>query len=328
MRRSHRSTLVPLLPLAAAAVLALLLAGCGDGAAPNGAEGAGDGRPEKLILGLVPSREANVLIDNADPLAEALTAKLGIPVESFVPQDYTGLVEAMGSGKADIGLIPPFASMLGNERYGIETLLISKRDGKATYRAQWMTHDPSLCTEPPTFDERGLSFCHAPIEVVRGRVVAFTDPTSTSGHLFPALQLLDAGINPETDIQSVFIGGHDASAIAVMNGDVEIGVSFDDVRHLLLDEYPEIGKTAIVFNYSPPIPNDGVTVRPDLPAETKEAIKEAFLALVAEQQELPKEEQLLWRIYEIDGFVEFEPGIHEPVRRAFREMREKIDVNS
>ena len=276
----------------------------------------------------MPSREANVLLDNADPLADFLAAKLGIPVKSFVPQDYTGLVEAMGSGQADIGLIPPFASMLGNERYGIETVLISVRYGKPTYRSQWMTNNPELCATEPTTDERGLSFCDAPIEVVRGRQVAFTDPTSTSGHLFPALQLLDAGINPETDIKSVFIGSHDAAAIAVMNGDVEIAVSFEDVRTLLDGEYPDIGEKVIVFNHSEEIPNDGVTVRPTLPPETKEAIKQAFLDLTEEQSALPEKDRLLWRIYEIEGFVDFEPSIHDPVRRAFREMREKIDLNA
>jgi phosphonate transport system substrate-binding protein len=304
-------------------LLPLLAAACG----PAGPRET-DGPPQELILGLVPSREANVLIENADPLADILAAKLGIPVKSFVPQDYTGLVEAMGSGRADIGLIPPFASMLGNERYGIETVLISVRAGKPTYRSQWMTNNRELCASPPTVDERGLTFCDAPIEVVRGKQVAFTDPTSTSGHLFPALQLLDAGINPETDLRSVFIGSHDASAIAVMNGDVEIGVSFEDVRTLLLREYPDIGEKVIVFNHSVPIPNDGVTVRPTLPPETKEAIKRAFLAITEEQSVLPKEDRLLWRIYEIEGFVEFEPSVHDPVRRAFREMREKIDLNA
>lgn len=306
------------------ALAAATVAGCGSSEPSTNA----DGTPKELILGLVPSRETNVLIENVDPLADFISAQLGIPVKSFVSQDYTGLVEAMGSGRADIGLIPPFASMLGNERYGIETVLISVRYGKPTYRAQWMTNNPGLCAAPPTVDERRLSFCDAAIDVVRGKQVAFIDPTSTSGHLFPALQLLDAGINPEQDIQSIFIGSHDASAIAIYNGDVEIGVSFEDVRTLLLKEYPDIGEKVIVFNHSQPIPNDGVTVRPDLPAETKDAIERAFVTLAEEQSSLLQEDRLLWRIYEIEGFVDFESSIHDPVRRAFREMRGKIDLNA
>lgn len=287
------------------------------------------GPPDKLVLGLVPALEAQKLIDNLDPLADFLSAELGVPVESFVPQDYTGLLEAMGSGRADIGMIPPFAAMLGEERYGIETILISVRDGEATYHSQWMTVDPSMCSSPPERNGSGLLYCRGPIEQVRGKSVAFTDPTSTSGYLFPAVQLLEAGINPETDIRPVFVGGHDAAVIAVLKGDVEVGVCYDDARVYgsLPDEFPGIAERVIVFNQSPEIPNDGVTVRGDLPDETKAAITAAFLKLVEVEASEPREERLLWKLYEIDGFVPYTQGLHDPVRRAFEEMRDRIDVD-
>lgn len=298
-------------------------------AACAGDRPAAEAPPDELVLGLVPALEAQKLIDNLDPLAEFLAAELGVPVESFVPQEYTGLLEAMGSGRADIGMIPPFAAMLGEERYGIETILISVRDGEATYHAQWMTLDPSFCASPPERDERGLLYCRGPIERIRGKSVAFTDPTSTSGYLFPALQLLDAGINPENEIQAVFVGGHDAAVIAVLKGDVEVGVSYDDARVYgsLPREFPEIAEKVIVFNQSAEIPNDGVTVRGDLPEETKAAIAAAFLRLVEAEATKPRDERLLWRLYEIDGFVPYTEGLYDPVRRAFQEMGDRIDVD-
>jgi phosphonate transport system substrate-binding protein len=318
----------PYLATVAMAVVLGFAAGCGPGGeAPTGNTPAADGRPAKLVLGLVPATEAQQMVSNAEPLAAFLSEQLGIPVESFVPQDYTALIEAMGSGRADIGMIPPFASILAKQRYGIETVLISKRQGIATYKAQWMTTDRSLCATPPApRGEDGFLFCDGPIEGVRGKLVAFTDPTSTSGYLFPALQLLDAGINPETDIQGVFVGGHDASVIAVYNGDVEVGVSYDDARSWIVEGIADVGEKVIVWNESQPIPNDGVTLRGDLPEALKQAIIEAFLKIIEAEAHLPLEEQTLYKIYEIDGFVPFEPSLHEPVERAFREMREKIDI--
>ncbi len=305
------SALVPLIALA-----------CGGAAEPD----AEDGKLPPLVLGLVPATEARQMIDNVDPLAAFLSAELGREIESFVPQDYTGLVEAMGSGRADIGMIPPFAAILGAQRYGIETILISLRKSSPTYHTQWMTTDPSMC-DTPIENRDGLHFCDGAIEKVRGKLVGFTDPTSTSGYLFPALQLLDAGINPERDVQSVFVGGHDAAVIAVYNGDVEVSVSFDDARTWVRDLFPDAGEKVIVFNESAPIPNDGVTVRGDLDPELKEAIKAAFKKMTESEAHLPLEEQTLYKIYEIDGFVDFEPGLHAPVVHAFEEMRDKIDVN-
>lgn len=306
----------PLLPLV---TLPLLLAGCGGGGGSDPAEDA-------LVVGLVPSREANVLVDNAEPLAEYLTEALGQPVRVFVPQDYTGLVEAMGSGHADVGLIPPFAAMLGNERYGFETLLVSVRHGTATYRAQWMTNDPSLCPTPPEPGDDGILHCDAPIDVIRGRRVGFTDPSSTSGYLFPALQLMESGIDPETDVQPVFLGGHDAAVIATYHGDVEIGVCWEGGHKLVEAELPDMGSKIIAFATTDPIPNDGVTVRADLDSALKDAIRQAFLDLAEREESQPKSERILWAIYEIDGFVPFEDGLHDVVERAFRQLRDKIDV--
>jgi phosphonate transport system substrate-binding protein len=307
--------------LSAIAVCLILFGGC------TSDTGSLSSRPEKLVLGLVPALEADKLIDNLRPLDEYLSLELGIPVESFVPQDYTGLIEALGSGQADIGMLPPFAGMLAFERYGIETILISVRDGEARYRAQWMTADPGFCDEAPEVGLRGLLHCVASIQKVRGKVVGFTDPTSTSGYLFPALQLIDAGINPEEDIQSVFVGSHDAAVIAVLNGDVEIAAAYDDARTYILNEYPDIGTQVLPFNYSDWIPNDGVQVRADLAPELKEAIKQAFLKLTRVEAGIPQAERLLFKLYEIDGFVEFEDGTYEPVKRAFAEMRDRIDLD-
>ncbi len=307
--------------LCALAVCGIGLFGCSTADGPDGAT------PAKLVLGLVPALEADKLIDNLIPLEEYLGAELGIPVESFVPQDYTGLIEALGSGRADIGMLPPFAGMLGLERYGIETILISERNGEARYRAQWMTTDPDFCDEPPSQRLNGLMECVASIQKIRGKTVGFTDPTSTSGYLFPALQLIDAGINPEEDIQSVFVGSHDAAVIAVLNGDVEIAAAYDDARTYITNEYPDIGTQVLPFNYSDWIPNDGVQVPGDMAPELKERIKQAFLKLTREEAGVPQAERMLFKLYEIDGFVEFEEGMYDPVKRAFEQMRDKIDLD-
>ena len=37
---------------------------------------------------------------------------------------------------------------------------------------------------------------------------------------------------------------------------------------------------------------------------------------------------MLFKLYEIDGFVEFEDGTYEPVKRAFTQMRDRIDLDN
>lgn len=293
------------------------------------------GWPKELVLGLVPALEAEALVDNLEPLADYLSAELGVPVRSFVPQDYTGLVEALGAGRADIGMLPPFAAMLGQRRYDLEPILISTRRGETGYRTQWMTNDPSVCETPPQAVERVCETrvkgrqavtrrfleCRGDLGQVRGESVAFVDPNSTSGYLFPAVQLMEMGMDPEQDVDGIFVGGHDAAALAVYGGDTRFGVAYEDARMMLCDQYPDIGERAIVFNYAPMIPNDGVQVRPGLPDDLKQAIIDAFIKLTEEQADLPDDQKILWVLYEIDGFKRFEPGLYDPVRAAYEIVR-------
>jgi phosphonate transport system substrate-binding protein len=279
------------------------------------------GWPRQLVLGLVPALEAEALVDDLQPLTAHLSAELGIPVRAFVPQDYTGLVEALGSGRADIGMLPPFATMLGMRRYDIEPLLLSVRRGETGYRPQWMTNDPRVCDEPPQRNENGFLECRGELEQMRGHSVAFTDPNSTSGFLFPVLQLRDHGIDHERDLRSIFVGGHDAVVLAVYSGDVRFGVAYDDARTRVQPQYPDVGDKVIVFGFSTMIPNDGVQVRAGLPPDLKAAIRDAFKSLADAEAHLPEDEKVLWILYEIDNFTDVPPGLYDPVADAYQLLR-------
>lgn len=279
------------------------------------------GWPSELVLGLVPANEAEMMVENLDPISNYLEERLGMPVRAFVPQDYTGLVEAMGSGRADIAMLPPFAAMLGARRYDIQAVLISVRNGETGYHTQWMTRDASLCNQPPVPGPNGMLRCDGDIEKVRGRTVAFTDPNSTTGYLFPAQQLFKQGIDPERDVRGIFVRSHDAAVLAVYAGDTDVAVSYNDARNMVKAQYPDVGEKVIVFNRTVDVPNDGVQVRADLPEDLKQAIAQAFVDFAKSQEHLPREQRALWNIYEIDGFVPAAPGVYQPVADVYDQMR-------
>jgi phosphonate transport system substrate-binding protein len=125
------------------------------------------------------------------------------------------------------------------------------------------------------------SSCIGSLDSVAGQSVAFTSESSTSGYLFPSLDLTNAGIDPSTDVTPSFLGGHDASVTAVYNGDATIGLSFDDARRTIRKENTDVGEKVIVFSITDEIPNDVVAIRSELPDSLKDAIYTAvedFLA--------------------------------------------------
>lgn len=122
--------------------------------------------------------------------------------------------------------------------------------------------------------------CIADLSAVAGKTVAFTSETSTSGYLFPALDLTNLGIDPASGVTPIFTGGHDAAVISVYNGDADVGLSFDDARRTIRGENPDVGEKVIVFSITGEIPNDVVAVRSDLPDDLKDAIYDAVAAFL------------------------------------------------
>src|SRR5688572_24090005 len=328
----HRRRSLWLLP--AAIVAAPVLAGAPVGAQEESAD------PASLVIGFVPSREADALVENIQPLADHLTESLGIPVEGVVSSDYAALVTAMATGQAQIGALPPYGLVQAVDEAGAEIILQSERNGSPTYHTQFFTTDPATyCADEPVqnarlIDDAEVQFlncngtAHGPDEVATGPVgvealaniaagtpVSFVEQTSASGYIFPATILLQAGIDPETDIEPLFAGGHDASVIAVCEGQAQVGVSFDDARSIATSDC-DIPGTVVVFAYGPEIPNDGVAVAGELSDDLSGRIKQALMDYAATEEGAA----VLDSIYQITAFTDPDLEALEIVRQAVAEL--------
>jgi phosphonate transport system substrate-binding protein len=296
--------------------------------------------PEKLVIGFVPSVEAGALVEDIQPLADHLSETLGIPVEGFVSSDYAALVTAMETGQAQIAALPPYGLVQAVDRAGAEVILQSDRFGSTTYHTQFMTTDTeTYCADEPVPNERqegdamvsvlncngtDRAFDESPegpvgLEALQavepGTPVSFVEQTSASGYIFPATIFATMGIDPETDIEAVFAGGHDASVIAVCNGQAEIGVSFDDARTDAVTDC-DVPGTVVVFAYGPEIPNDGVAVSGDLSPELQASIKQALLDFASTEEGVA----VLESIYNITAFGEPNLDSLQIVRDAVEQL--------
>ena len=295
--------------------------------------------PDSLVIGFVPSNEADALVENIQPLADYLSEQLGIPVTGIVSNDYTGLVTAMETGQAQIGALPPYGLIQAVDRAGAEVILQSERFGSGTYHTQFFTNNPDkYCTisapventrsvggEDVTFmncngtDRANSDTPEGPIgtdalsNLTNGTTVSFVEETSSSGYIFPATVLINAGFDIETDIVPLFAGSHDASVIAVCEGQAEIGVSFDDARTIAATDC-DMQANDVVFAYGPEIPNDGIAVTGDLPDSLKAQIKQALLDYAATEDG----QAVLDSIYQITAFT-------DPNLDALQIVRDAVD---
>lgn len=313
--------------VAVAGIAALALTGCvadtqDDAAASTNGEATEDaaaGSEDALILGLVPSQDLAQLVEDGDALAALLADELGRDVEAYVSDNYAGLVTAMQTGQADIGMFGPIALVQAVEQADAEAVLQAVRYGSDTYVTQWFTNDPdTYCMDEPAMatsagGEHEMLFCNGTDEasegpigeealelIEAGETISFVDEGSASGYYYPATQLQTLnGLDPFTDLDAQFAGGHPNSVLNVFSGEIAVGVSFDDARQDVYEEEPTVGEEVVVFAYSESIPNDGIAVNGELTDDEQQAIIDAFMALTETDDGL----QILDDVYGMDGLV-------------------------
>ena len=226
-----------------------------------------------------------------------------IPVETFISTNYVGLVEAMGNGRVDIGFFGPSAMVQAIDRYDAVPITASVRYGSSTYKTQ--------------FNVR----CDGPIETYddfRGASIAFVDPGSASGYQFPYVFLKNQyDIDANDDMSTVFAGSHDAAALAVYNGDVDIATSFNDVREDLLDEYPDIMEQVCVMGYTGDIPNDGQVVRAGLDSDLAMQIQQALIDIADTEEG----NALVNELFNVTSFDPVTSQAYDPVREVLAEFQ-------
>ncbi|MGN8645933.1 phosphate/phosphite/phosphonate ABC transporter substrate-binding protein [Gracilibacillus sp. HCP3S3_G5_1] len=268
--------------------------------------------PDQLIMGFVPSQDSDTIADTVEPLADRLSEELGIPVEGKVMTNYTALVEAMGTNEVQIGFIPAFAYVLANDKHDVEVILKSERYGSGTYVAQYIVSADS------DFEE---------LADLEGAVWAYGDPSSTSGYLFPAAQIMDEfGVtDPQTEFfaEAYQTGGHDNSAIEVYEGRADVATTFDDVRENLEEEYPDIMEKTKILGYTEEIPNDTISVTKELSDDLVQNIKDAFLSFNEDDEMI----QIMNDVYSWDAIIEAEDSEYDVVRSTYNKFGDNIDLD-
>lgn len=252
------------------AILALVLAACQPASEPQTPaepQGPALGTEENpLIWAVVPSGETERVVTGFEQVATMVRDETGLVITPFVATEYAGVIEAMCANppRAHIGSLATFAYILASSRGCAEAELVSERGGNAYYNGQIYVRADSGITS--VSELAGKSFCRP-------------DPLSTSGWVIPSITLRAAGINPDTDLQVVDAGSHDAAVTGVYNGDCDAGSSFVDARTRIEADYPDVMDVIRVIEISANIPNDGVQYVPSLSREMRDQLNAALMNL-------------------------------------------------
>jgi phosphonate transport system substrate-binding protein len=253
-----------------------------------------------LHLVLTPSQKPTDLLATGEEFGKVLGGLVGMPVRVTVASDYAAVIEALRNRTADLAFVHPGGYVLAS------------REAKAMIIARNLWHGKSSFTSRIYVRKNsGL----AALEDLRGKTIAFIDPASSSGYIYPMVLLIERGLvknrDPKTFFREVvFAGSHDAGMRALLNGHVDALASFDMAREQYLTDPAERERIVYVAE-TPPIPEAGIAARAGLDPTVFAKVRAALLQIRA-----PAHAALLKRLYEIDGFAPADDRDYDPVRAA------------
>lgn len=245
-----------------------------------------------LRIGVIPALTKGQTKVGIDKLTVHLTQQLRRPVSTQVFADYAAVVAALGFGHIDMAYLGPRTYVIANHRYGARAILTQLVKGEPFYYSYFIAPADSPLTS---------------IQELRGKQVAFADPSSTSGSLIPKLALRDLGIDAARDLRALHTGAHDATALAVQHKQVDAG-AIDSAFFDLLIEQGKIRKDAFkiiwrserLFQYP-------WAVRKDMTDGEVEAIRAAFLGVTDKD---------IFNAFGATGFTRADPDNYDVIRRA------------
>jgi phosphonate transport system substrate-binding protein len=259
-------------------------------------------KDDPLVLAFIPQENPEKLIGDLEIIIEYLQKEMGIAVKGYVTQDHAAAVEALRNGEADISFMGGLPYVLAHEIIGAEVILSEVYRGSPTYRARIFV-----------LKDSGIE----KVEDLKGKSIAFADPISESGFIYPLEIMVEAGLlkrgdDPKEVFSNVyFAGGYQQAIQALANGLVDAaGVS--QFADLLLT--PEQLTKITWIAESKPIPSHLVCVRKGLDKERVDAFKQAMLKL-----NQPENKHLLKYVYSPDGYVEASHSDYKSVEEKARQ---------
>jgi phosphonate transport system substrate-binding protein len=214
---------------------------------------------------------------------EYMEKTLSVDLEIFTAGNYDGVVQALAADQIEF-------AFLGSSAYA------------AAYTASEGGVQPILATESQNGATGYFSIVtvrcdsgYKSIDDLKGKVLAFADPDSTSGYAVPLYNLAQQGYEPETFFSGVpFAGSHEAGVQGVVNKQFDAAATYQDnetsgVYQLMASKgMIKEGEICVIWQ-SPEITNGPITTRNNLPQPMIDEVKAALLALPAAAPEVYKE---------------------------------------
>jgi phosphonate transport system substrate-binding protein len=230
-----------------------------------------------------------------------IAEKLGRKPVALYRSTYSETNDLVRYQRCDIAVVCTYPFIRGKREFGMQALVVPQIKGETTYQSFIIVPQSSAATS--LFDLRGTRF-------------AVADIISTTGWLFPAMTLMNAGENPNRFFGNLVItGSHDKSIQAVMDGFVDGAAVHGIVYDQMLSDNPSIPKKIRIIGKSPPFGIPPVVVHPGMDRN----LRQATISILLDMHNNDRGKKILEKL-QIERFVVPEKGLFDGLQQAIGKL--------
>ena len=245
---------------------------------------------QEINFGIISTESTQNLRADWQPLLNDMAKQTGLKVNAFFASDYAGVIEGMRFNKVQVAWFGNKSAMEAVDRANGEVFAqMVNADGSQGYYSHLIVHRDSPIR---TLDD----------VLKNGKTISFSngDPNSTSGFLVPGFYVFaKSKIDPKTHFRVTRNANHEANALAVANKQVDLATNNSENLEKFQERQPEKFKEIRIVWTSPLIPLDPLVMHKDLPAATKEKIKNFFYNYAKTDA---REKEVVMKISKLLGF--------------------------
>jgi phosphonate transport system substrate-binding protein len=240
---------------------------------------------DPIVMAFAPSTSAQTLTTGGQALADKLKALTGYEFKVTVPTNYAALIEAMGSGNAEVGWLPPAAYIVAKAKGYANVTAVALRNGADHYAFQFIANKARV--DDGTFKvyydpTTGKDTADAATALAQfaGKKPCYTDPLSASGYLVPSGFLASNSIKT---LAGAWVQGHPTVVKSVYlspKGEIcDFGATYVPMADVSSTFKDVNDKVVTIWVSDPIIPNDTVAYGTNLPADMQQKITDALVQI-------------------------------------------------
>lgn len=222
---------------------------------------------EKITIGLLPEMNVFKQKKRFEPLAAYLSTKMNIKVELSMLSRYGNIIERFKEVDIDAAFLGSFTGALAISQLGVEPIARPiNEDGASTYSGYIFVRKDSGITS---------------VADMKGKTFAFVEKATTAGYVFPLAYLKRHQVESLEDYFKTyyFTGSHDGAIEAVLSGRADVGAAKNTIYNFVRKRDPRIDSELIILATSQKVPSNGLCVKPEMAAATKERLRQELLGL-------------------------------------------------